>query len=60
MQKFTEAVRLDPSNEAAMVNLELLLTLVRAQDPRVDPEGDLARGGGAASGAGAGGRGRGF
>jgi hypothetical protein len=60
VQKFTEAVRLDPSNEAAMINLELLLTLVRAQDPRVDPEGATARGGGAASGAGAGGRGRGF
>ena len=60
VQKFTEAVKLDPRNEAAMFNLELLLTLVRAQDPRVDPEGATARGGGTASGAGSGSGGRGF
>jgi hypothetical protein len=60
VQKFTEAVRLDPENEAAMVNLELLLTLRRGQDPRVDPAGVTSRGSGAASGAGAGGGGSGF
>ena len=60
VQKFTEAVRLDPSNEAAMINLELLLTLLRAADPRVDPEGATSRGGGAASGAGSSSGGRGF
>jgi hypothetical protein len=60
VQKFTEAVRLDASNEAAMINLELLLTLLRAADPRVDPEGATSRGGGAASGAGSSSGGRGF
>jgi hypothetical protein len=60
VQKFTEAVKLDPTNEAAMFNLELLLTLARAQDPRVDPEGATARGGGSASGAGSSSGGRGF
>ena len=52
VQKFTEAVKLDPTNGAAMTNLELLLTLLRASDPRVDPEGASSRGGGSAAGAG--------
>jgi hypothetical protein len=59
-QKFVEAIRLDSSNRHAMANLELLLTLVRASDPRVDPEGDVSRGGGAAAGAGSSSGGRGF
>ena len=59
-QKFVEAIRLDPSNRQAMANLELLLTLLRASDPRVDPEGDLSRGGGTAAGAGSSSGGRGF
>ena len=59
-QKFVEAIRLDPSNRQAMANLELLLTLLRASDPRVDPEGDLSRGGGSAAGAGSSSGGSGF
>jgi hypothetical protein len=59
-QKFVEAIRLDASNHAAMANLELLLTLLRASDPRVDPEGDDSRGGGTAAGAGSSSGGRGF
>jgi hypothetical protein len=59
-QKFVEAIRLDSSNRQAMANLELLLTLLRASDPRVEPEGDLSRGGGTAAGAGSRSGGRGF
>jgi hypothetical protein len=59
VQKFREAVSLDPENDVAMLNLELLMTLRRAQDPRVDPAG-VTRGGGGAPGAGSGGGGRGF
>jgi hypothetical protein len=59
-QKFVEAIRLDPSNRQALANLELLLTLLRVSDPRVDPEGDESRGGGAAAGAGSSTGGRGF
>ena len=60
VQKYVEAIRLDSGNHAAMANLELLLTLLRADDPRVDPEGLDSRGGGSSSGAGSGGGGRGF
>jgi hypothetical protein len=60
VQKFSEAIRLDPSNHEAMANLELILTLLRASDPRVDPEGGTSRGGGTAAGAGSGSGGRGF
>lgn len=60
VQKFTEAAKLDPANDEAQANLELVLTLVRAQDPRVDPEGVTSRGGGTASGAGSSSGGRGF
>jgi hypothetical protein len=59
-QKFVEAIRLDASNRQALANLELLLSLLRASDPRVDPEGDDSRGGGAAAGAGSSSGGRGF
>jgi hypothetical protein len=60
VQKFTEAAKLDPANDEAQANLELVLTLLRAQDPRVDPEGVTSRGGGTASGAGSSSGGRGF
>jgi hypothetical protein len=60
VRKFVEAIRLDAANWTAMANLELLLTLLRADDPRVDPEGIDSRGGGAASGAGSSSGGRGF
>ena len=60
VQKYVEALRLDPDNHAALANLELMLTLVRADDPRVDPEGVDTRGGGSASGAGSSSGGRGF
>jgi hypothetical protein len=60
LQKFVEAIRLDGSNRAAMANLELMLTLLRADDPRVDPEGVEQRGGGSAAGAGGSSGGRGF
>jgi hypothetical protein len=60
VQKFTEAAKLDPANDEAQANLELVLTLVRAQDPRVDPEGVTSRSGGTASGAGSSAGGRGF
>jgi hypothetical protein len=60
VQKFTEAIRLDPSNQEAMANLELIFTLLRASDPRVDPEAGTSRGGGTAAGAGSSSGGRGF
>jgi hypothetical protein len=53
IRKFTEAATLDPTNEVALANLELVLTLLQGDDPRVEPEGDPVRGGGASSGAGA-------
>ena len=59
-QKYVEAIRLDETNTAALANLELMLTLLRADDPRVDPEGVNSRAGGTASGAGSTGGGRGF
>lgn len=51
-RKFVEAVTLDAGNEAAQANLELVLTLLQNDDPRVDPEAP-SRGGGSSSGAGA-------
>ena len=60
VQKFTEAIKLDAANRTAMANLELMLTLLRADDPRVDPEGVDTRGGGTASGAGSSSGGKGF
>jgi hypothetical protein len=60
VQKFTESIRLDPSNQAAMANLELVFTLLRASDPRIDPEGVTFRGGGSGAGAGSSARGSGF
>jgi hypothetical protein len=60
VQKFTEAIRLDPSNQEAMRNLELVFTLIRASDPRIDPEGVTFRSGGAGAGAGSSSRGSGF
>jgi hypothetical protein len=60
VQKFTEAIKLDAANRTAMANLELLLTLLRADDPRVDPEGVDTRSGGASAGAGSSSGGRGF
>lgn len=60
VQKYVEAIRLDAANRAAMANLELLLTLLRADDERVSPEGDDPRGAGSAAGAGSGSGGRGF
>jgi hypothetical protein len=60
VRKYVEAIRLDPANHAAMANLELVLTLLRADDPRVDPEGLDSRGGGSAAGAGGSGGGSGF
>lgn len=59
VQKFTEAIRLDPTNRAAMANLELVFTLIRASDPRIDPEGVTFRSGGT-GGAGSSSRGSGF
>jgi hypothetical protein len=55
--KFRDAIRLDPSNADAQANLELVLTLLRTQDPRVDPEGIAGGGAGAGSGSGSGGQG---
>lgn len=52
IRAFTEAATLDPDNEAALVNLELVLTLLQGADPRVAPEGAPVRGGGTAAGAG--------
>lgn len=50
--KFREAIRLDPTNEDAKFNLELLLRLVRSSArSRVETEGG-ARGGGTSAGAG--------
>jgi hypothetical protein len=60
LQKFVEAIRLDGANRAAMANLELMLTLLRADDPRVDPEGVDTRAGGSSAGAGSSSGGRGF
>jgi hypothetical protein len=60
VNNFTQAVRLDPANQAAHANLELMLTLLRTDDPRVVPEEESARGGGSASGAGSGTGGSGF
>jgi hypothetical protein len=53
IRSFTEAAELDPGNEAALANLELVLTLLQGDDPRVEPEGDPVRGGGSSAGAGA-------
>lgn len=53
IRKFTEAATLDPSNQVALANLELVLTLLQGADPRVAPEGEPVRGGGSSSGAGA-------
>ena len=53
IRKFTEAATLDPTNQAALANLELVLTLLQGADPRVAPEGEPVRGGGSSSGAGA-------
>jgi hypothetical protein len=60
LKKFTEAVRLDPGNEAARHNLELALALLRGGDERVVPENFDAGSAGNASGAGSGGSGSGF
>ena len=60
LKKFTEAVRLDPGNEAARHNLELALALLRGGDERVVPENFDAGSAGSASGAGSGGAGSGF
>jgi hypothetical protein len=60
VQKFTEAIKIDAANRTAMANLELLLTLLRADDPRVDPEGVDTRSGGASAGAGSSSGGKGF
>jgi hypothetical protein len=59
IRKFTEAATLDPANEVALANLELVLTLLQGDDPRVAAEGDPARGG-SSSGAGASRSRRGF
>jgi hypothetical protein len=50
-RKFVEAITLDPGNEVAQANLELVLTLLQNDDPRVDAEAP-SRGGGSSSGAG--------
>lgn len=52
VQKFAEAVRLDPSNEVAQANLELVLTLLDTDDARLGFEDEATRGGGAGTGAG--------
>jgi hypothetical protein len=52
VRKFTEASTLDPENPVAQANLELVLTLLQTDDPRVDPEAP-ARGSGSGAGAGA-------
>lgn len=53
VQKFTEATKLDPSNDAARLNLELVLTLLETGDPRiksVEEQGDVGPSAGAGSG----------
>ena len=60
LKKFTEAVRLDPGNEAARHNLELALALLNGGDERVVPENFESGSAGSASGAGSGGAGSGF
>jgi hypothetical protein len=50
--RFREAAILDPDNQIAQANLELVLTLLEVDDPRVDPEAPSS-GGGSGAGAGA-------
>jgi hypothetical protein len=59
-RSFAAAIRLDPSNQVAQRNLELLLTLIRADDPRFEPEGVTSRRGGSSAGAGSSTSGTGF
>lgn len=52
VRAFGEAATIDPGNAIAQSNLELLLTLLQVDDPRVDPEAP-SRGSGSGAGAGA-------
>ena len=58
VQKFTEATKLDPANEEARLNLELVLTLLDTGDPRIKSLDEQAgRGPGSGAGSGSGGSG---
>jgi hypothetical protein len=59
VRTFGEAATIDPGNEIAQSNLELVLTLLQVDDPRVDPEAP-SRGSGSGAGAGASSGKRGF